>query len=198
MAVSRFVAVLGICAVLAACNESAATPPAASAPSQKPPVGKIGQLRLADNLDRADGYCLDILGSGDHIRTDMPLTVHNCKPGLYEDEAVMLESDGKIHFPAYGVCATAAGVNKTVLAGAAVMPRGCGERSPFLEAQYLQHFVFRADKRVELSGSGLCLTAGADSASTFDASHRWRSLSMQKCEDAPLAQSQWQFFEPKE
>lgn len=186
--------VLSLVLPLIACGKQ----PQTKAKFTPPPIGKIGQLRLADNLDRADGYCLDILGSGDHIRTDMPLTVHNCKPGLYEDEAVMLEADGKIHFPAYGVCATAAGVNQTVLAGAAVMPRGCGERSPFLEAQYLQHFVFRTDKRVELSGSGLCLTAGADSASTFDPSHRWRSLSMQKCENAPLAQSQWRFVDAEE
>ena len=32
-----------------------------------------GHLRLVDNLDRPeDGYCLDILGSGQYIRFDMP------------------------------------------------------------------------------------------------------------------------------
>lgn len=187
-----FIPLLALNFLLAACAESA-PPPAV----QAPPVGKTGQLRLADNLDRTDGYCLDILGSGEYIRFDMPMTVHNCKPGLYEDEAVMWEADGKIRFPAYNACATAAGINQTVLAGAAVMPRVCGERSPFLEAQYLQHFVYRADGRVELSGSGLCLTAGGDSAATFDAGHRWRTLSLQKCNDVPLSHSQWRFFEPK-
>ena len=160
-----------------------------------PPIDKIGQLRLADNLDRDDGYCLDILGSGEYIRFDMPMTVHNCKPGLYEDEAVMWQADGTIRFSAYNACATAAGVNQSVLAGAAVMPRACGERSPFLEGQYLQHFNYREDGRIELVGSGLCLTAGADSDATFDPSHRWRTLSMQPCQNAPLAQSQWVFYE---
>lgn len=160
-----------------------------------PPIDKIGQLRLADNLDRDDGYCLDILGSGEYVRFDMPMTVHNCKPGLYEDEAVMWQADGKIRFPAYNACATAAGVNQSVLAGAAVMPRACGERSPFLESQYLQHFNYRDDGRIELADSGLCLTAGADSDATFDPSHRWRTLSMQPCQNAPLAQSQWVFYE---
>ena len=52
----------------------------------------MGHLRLVDKLDRPqDGYCLDIMGSGDHIRPDLPMTVHNCKPGLYADEAVRLE-----------------------------------------------------------------------------------------------------------
>lgn len=37
-----------------------------------------GHLRLVDKLDRPqDGYCLDIMGSGDHIRPDLPMTVHN-------------------------------------------------------------------------------------------------------------------------
>lgn len=188
--------VLPLALPLAACAQQSASAPAAQfAP---PPLNKAGQLRLADNLDREDGYCLDILGSGEYIRFDMPMTVHNCKLGLYADEAVEWQADGKIRFPAYNACATAAGVNQSVLAGAAVMPRACDERSPFLESQYLQHFRYRDDGRIELAGSGLCLTAGADSAATFDATHRWRTLSMQACETAPLAQSQWYFHEVKE
>ncbi|SUA36630.1 Uncharacterised protein [Neisseria zoodegmatis] len=182
------------CIALAACSETGNAAP--GQPAAAP--GQIGHLRLADNLDRPqDGYCLDILGSGQHIRFDMPMTAHNCKPGLYEDEAVLMEKDGKIHFPAYGVCATVAGINNTVLAGAAVMPRLCGERSPFLESQHLQHFVHRSDGRIELAGSGLCLTVGTESASTFDATHRWRALFMQKCEQAPLPLSKWRFSVPK-
>lgn len=78
-----------------------------------------GHLRLMDNLDRPqDGYCLDILGSGQYIRFDMPMSAHNCKPGLYMDEAVVLEKNGRIRFPAYDACATVAGINKSALAGA--------------------------------------------------------------------------------
>jgi hypothetical protein len=53
-----------------------------------------GHLRLVDDLDRPqDGYCLDIVGSGQHIRFDLPLIAHNCKTGLYADEAVVLEKN---------------------------------------------------------------------------------------------------------
>lgn len=158
---------------------------------------QAGHLRLVDPLDRPqDGYCLDILGSGPHIRFDMPMTAHNCKPGLYADEAVAWDRDGKIRFPAYDVCATVAGIQKTVLAGAAVMPRACDERSPFLEAQHLQHFIHRPDGRVELAGSGLCLSAGVESARTFAPDHRWRVLSMQRCQDVPLSHSRWRLVIP--
>lgn len=156
-----------------------------------------GHLRLVDNLDRPeDGYCLDILGSGQYIRFDMPITAHNCKPGLYHDEAVIFETNGRIRFPAYNACATAAGINKSVLTGAAVMPRACGERSPFLEADSLQRFIHRQDGRIELAGSGLCLTVGNESDSTFDETHRWRTLFMAHCDEAKLSHSQWHFVVP--
>lgn len=165
---------------------------------QNAPAEHVGHLRLVDDLDRPhDGYCLDILGSGRHIRFDMPMSAHNCKPGLYDDEAVVWDADGKIRFPAYGACATVAGINNTVLAGAALMPRACGERSPFLEAQHLQHFVHRQDGRIELKGSGLCLTVGTESAPTFEPAHRWRTLFMQHCEHAPPSHSQWRFVVPR-
>lgn len=47
------------------------------------------QMKLISLLDRSDGYCLDVLGSGNNVRFDMPLTTHNCKEGLYADEAVI-------------------------------------------------------------------------------------------------------------
>ena len=87
---------------------------AQAAPPERPP----GHLRLIDKLDRPDdGYCLDIMGSGDHIRPDLPMTAHNCKPGLYADEAVRLAPDGRLFFPAYQLCATVAGLNGRALAG---------------------------------------------------------------------------------
>ena len=92
------------------------------AQAQTAPERQPGHLRLIDKLDRPeDGYCLDILGSGDDIRADLPMTVHNCKPGLYADEAVRLEPDGRLYFPAYRLCATVAGLNGRALAGAALV-----------------------------------------------------------------------------
>lgn len=166
---------------------------AQSAPNQLIP----GQLRLVDNLDRPeDGYCLDIVGSGAYLRFDMPMTAHNCKPGLYADEAVVLEPNGYIRFPAYDKCATAAGLNSRALPGAAIIPRDCGERSPFLDAEALQLFVLKANGQVELKGSGLCLTVGHKSDSTFSDEHRWRALFLEECEVAVLARSRWKFTVP--
>lgn len=157
-----------------------------------------GHLKLIAPLDRPeDGYCLDILGSGSHIRFDLPMTAHNCKPGLYADEAVVLEQHGYIRFPAYNKCATAAGLNGRALPGAAMVARDCGERSPFMEAETLQIFVFKKNGQVELSGSGLCLTAGPESASTFSEDHRWRALYLERCTTADSARSRWQFTIPK-
>ena len=153
----------------------------------------VGHLKLIDDLDRPhDGYCLDIVGSGRHIRFDLPLTAHNCKPGLYPDEAVVVENR-RIRFPAYGVCATVAGLNGRALPGAAVVPRACGERTPFMEADKLQRFSFRSDGRIELEGSSLCLTVGENSDSTFDPAHRWRTLFVDHCERTEPARSRWKF-----
>lgn len=161
------------------------------------PANAPGHLRLVDNLDRPeDGYCVDVAGSGNHIRFDMPLTAHNCKPGLYADEAVVLEPNGYIRFPAYGACVTAAGINGRALPHASLVPRGCGERSPFLIADPLQRFVHRSDGRMELAGSGLCMTVGEQSDSTFEATHRWRPLYLIQCDQAELSLSNWKFEHP--
>lgn len=158
------------------------------------PSIQVGHLKLIDSLDRPkDGYCLDIVGSGRHIRFDLPMTAHNCKPGLYDDEAVTIEANGRVRFPAYNACATVAGLNGRALPGAAVMPRGCGEKTPFLDAEKLQSFAFRKDGRLELKGTGLCMTAGNVSDSTFDASHRWRTLYMERCDATEPSRSRWHF-----
>lgn len=133
-----------------------------------------------------------MVDSGQYIRFDLPLTAHNCKPGFYADETVQL-SDDRIVFPAYGACATVAGINGRALAGAAVAPRRCGERSPFMEAVALQRFTFHADGKVELQGSGLCLTASEESDATFEPTHRWRALFVQHCPKALPALSHWVF-----
>ena len=165
-----------------------------------PDSGVPGHFRLQDNLDRPqDGYCLDVVGSGQYIRFDLPLTAHNCKPGLYQDEAVVIEANSRIRFSAYGACATVAGLDGRALPNTAVVPRECGERSPFMEANALQRFKFRTDGLVELQGSGLCLTVGEESASTFDSTHRWRPLFVDHCETVKPALSRWKFtpYSPK-
>jgi hypothetical protein len=164
---------------------------------ERPWHAGAGHLRLADDLDRPqDGYCLDVVGSGRHLRFDLPLIAHNCKPGLYADEAVIMEPSGTIRFPAYDKCATVAGLNSRALPGAALVPRECGEKTPFLDAERLQKFHHREDGRVELAGSGLCLTVGRKSDSTFSPEHRWRPLFVESCEDAEPTRSRWKFAVP--
>ena len=158
-----------------------------------------GHLRLVNNLDRPqDGYCLDIVGSGEQLRFALPLIAHNCKVGLYADEAVKIEPNGYIRFPALDKCATVAGLNSRALPGAALVPRECGEKTPFLDADALQKFHHRKDGRIELAGSGLCLTVGRESDSTFYSDHRWRTLFVESCEDAEPARSRWKFVVPRQ
>ena len=153
-----------------------------------------GHLKLKDTLDRPeDGYCLNVVGSGQHIRFDMPLTAHNCKPGLYADEAVIMEPNGTIRFSAYNRCTTVSGVNSRALPGTAVISAGCGEKTPFLNTKGLQSFTQHKDGKLELAGTDLCLTVGKESARTFSPDHRWRPLFVDKCEDVVPARSQWEF-----
>lgn len=160
-------------------------------------VKGAGHLRLVENLDRPeDGYCLDIVGSGQHVRFDLPLIAHNCKPGLYADEAVKIEQNGYIRFTAFDKCATVAGLNSRALPGAALVPRECGEETPFLVAEKLQNFHLRKDKLIELVGSGLCLTVGKESDSTFSTEHRWRPLFVESCKDVDPERSKWKFVDP--
>ena len=181
-------ALLGAIVFLAVSNVASA---AVSPPES--PLANAGHLRLIEPLDRPqDGYCLDIMGSGRYVRFDMPMTAHNCKSGLYADEAVVLD-EGTIRFPAYNVCATAAGLNKKVLPHTAVVPRRCNEESPFIIAGPMQKFTLRADGYVELTGSGLCMTVGDYSESTFDDTHRWRPLYLDRCDRVEEERSKWKF-----
>ena len=192
---STAAAVIALACIPAAAPTAAAADTGSTAPIE-PGEPPRTYLRLVDDLDRPDdGYCLDVLGSGDAVRLDMPLTAHNCKPGYYADEGVTLADDGTLLFPAYGGCVTAMGVNASALPGASLMLKRCGERTPFLEAPMMQGFVHEADGRVRLAGSALCLEAGADSAPTFDPTHRWRTLALADCEDGDPARSRWRFEE---
>lgn len=154
-------------------------------------------MRLVDDLDRPqDGWCLDVVGSGPYIRFDMPLIGHNCKPGLFADEAVILRPDGTLFFPAYQGCVTVMGLNQFALPGASLMLKPCGHEAPFLVAENFQHFDHLPDGRVQLRGTSLCVTMGDVSEVTFDITHAWRTLAVQRCEESDLALSTWYFINP--
>lgn len=153
-------------------------------------------LKLIDLLDRTDGYCIDVAGSGNHVRFDLPLLTHNCKEGLYADEAVIHNDDGTISFPAYNGCVTVMGVNDHALPYNALMIKQCNVDSPFLNATKFQKFKFNKDNQVQLIGTALCITTGDTSEITFSPNHRWRSLYMQECSLADKKRSQWKLVTP--
>lgn len=155
-------------------------------------------MRLQDDLDRPlDGWCLDVVGSGPNIRFDMPLIGHNCKPGLFADEAVEFTEDGQIRFPAYpGYCVTVMGLNEYALPGAALMLKPCGERIPFLNAPKFQTFEHLENGMVRLKGSNLCITVGDVSERTFDPTHAWRTLFVDWCDECDPERSTWNFVRP--
>lgn len=156
------------------------------------------QLRLLVPLDRpVDGYCVDVPGTGQNLRIDLPLFAHNCKPVLTIDSTVILASDGLIRFPAVDQCMTVAGVNSRTLAGASVLLRKCNESMPFFETSELQRFTLHDYGRLELSGSELCLTVGSQSATTYSPADRWRTLFVDDCATVEPARSRWSFAAPR-
>ena len=154
-------------------------------------------MKLLDLLDRKnDGYCLDVVGSGSTIRLDMPLITHNCKEGLYADEAVVHKADGTLYFPAYDGCVTVMGLNNHALPYNALILKRCNVDQPFLAATKFQKFSMNKNKQLQLNGSNLCITVGDTSKETYSPDHRWRSLYMQDCSIASSHLSQWLFLRP--
>ena len=142
-------------------------------------------LRLIDRLDRPqDGYCIDIPGTPGNLRTDIPLFAHNCKAGLPPDAAVVFTPEGYIRFPGPDKCVTIAGVNRGGLPGAAAMLADCGASSIFFNAANFQRFELKADGKLVLENSSLCLAVGAVSAATYSSADRWRTLFVDDCDTA--------------
>ena len=154
-------------------------------------------LRLIDRLDRPqDGYCIDIPGTPGNLRTDIPLFAHNCKVGLPPDAAVVFTREGYIRFPAPDKCVTIAGVNRGALPGAAAMLADCGTSSIFFNAANFQRFELKADGKLVLKDSNLCLAVGAVSAATYSSADRWRTLFVDDCDRADARLSRWEFITP--
>jgi hypothetical protein len=154
-------------------------------------------LRLLDRLDRPqDGYCFDILGTPGKLRLDLPLFAHNCKPRLTVDSAVVLDAQGRILFTEPNVCVTVAGVNGRALPGTSIILRSCDERSSFFQSQPLQRFDLHDDGRLELQGTGLCVSVGDRSDTTYSTADRWRPLFVADCRTASPDLSRWTLVKP--
>ena len=173
---------------------------AASSMAQDNSWRDIGMhMRTIDDLDRPqDGWCLDAVGFGPHIRFDMPLIGHNCKPGLFADEAVQFTESGQIRFPAYNnACVTVMGLNHYALQGASLMLKACGQEIAFLNAPKFQHFEHLENGAVKLKGSNLCISMGDESKETFDPTHAWRTLYMERCDEIDHSRATWKFIKPQ-
>lgn len=153
-------------------------------------------LQLKDKLDRPlDGYCLDVVGSGQYIRFDMPLTAHNCKgPQVYADEVVEYRTDKTLYFPAYKGCVTVMGLNDRALSGNSLMLKECGIEQPFLNAKNFQRFEFNEAGQIRLEGSQLCVAVGDESHTTYSKEHRWRNLFVTKCDLVQPKYSSWRLI----
>lgn len=152
------------------------------------------QIKLIDPLDRPqDGYCLDVLGSGNYIRPDMPLMGHNCKPGLYVDEAFIFRKDGTIYSPVLNLCATIAGVNNYVLDHTPLVLKECNKDTPFVNAKFMQAFEYTKSKKLKHKNSNKCLEMGEESSRTFSPKHTWRTLYMKECSKTDIKRSTWYF-----
>lgn len=149
------------------------------------------QMRLSDDLDfPGEGYCIDVVGVGPSARADLPLVAHNCLPELNRVDRVVVEQDGRLMMPAYDACVTAFGV-AAPLPGAAVILQPCNGGGSFLPAGRLQIFERTATNQLQLSGTDLCLVVGPDAARTLSPTHRWRTLTMERCATADPALSVW-------
>jgi len=149
-------------------------------------------MRLIDDLDYpGEGYCIDVRGVGQTARTDLPLVMHNCLPDRRSTDRMAVLRNGRIEMPAYDACVTALG-GFNVLPGIPVMLRPCGTSESFLPAERFQTFERTDQNQLRLSGSSLCLAAGAVSDRTFSPSDRWRNLTLEPCNEVPLSLSAWQ------
>ena len=64
-------------------------------------------LRVIAPLDESRGYCLDIPGHMAGVRIDLPLHVHTCKHGIWNQDGrfdVAALANGVIRMPHYELC----------------------------------------------------------------------------------------------
>lgn len=155
---------------------------------------QVPQLRTQSDLGFPDeGYCVDVLGIGDTARADLPLIAHNCLPAANtSDRFVEERSDGSLYMPAFDSCVTALAVGEGLLPGAPLVLRPCGADESFLPAGRLQNFEKTENGYMRLASTELCLAVGPDAAPTFNATHRWRTLTMERCATLDAEFGLWQ------
>lgn len=135
-----------------------------------------------DRLDEPEGYCLDVPGWGRRLNLDAPLMAHTCKPGAADELFTPGHpGPGQLYMKAYQLCVTAASDRP----GAQVFLKACGSTR-------LQRFTLRPSGRIRLDGSQVCLTvAGGKGEPTGGPSHLRRDVTLESCDSAEPALSQW-------
>ena len=170
------------------------TLPPASLPNtdghyEAPVTGK-GYLRLRDNLDDPQGYCVDVAGFGANIRLDAPLQAHTCKGGA-ADQLFEMEKrrGGAVRLSAYSRCLTATASTP----GSTLVLASCGE------ALSTQSFAWLHGEHLALSDvdapdrGDLCIAVAAGTGEPAGGrNHLRRDLGLYECDGTDPSLTAWE------
>ena len=142
-------------------------------------------IKLADQLDEEEYYCLDITGStySNNLKLEDPLQAHTCKTGKAPDQEFIAKGNTLV-ISAYDRCLTASGSSGSALPGSAVLLRECDESNS-------QNFDILSSGQIEFNNSGLCVAAGDVSQKASGPSHLWRVASLQSCQSTDSKLTTW-------
>lgn len=139
-------------------------------------------LKLVDQLDESESYCMDVTGWADHLKLEDPLQAHTCKPNSPDQEYVV--EGNTLKMPEYNRCLTASASGDMTLPGAALLMRACNDSN-------MQNFKLLSSGRIQLTGSNLCVAAGNESLEASGPSHVWRVASVQPCDSTDQKLITW-------
>lgn len=148
------------------------------------------EVLLADELDEARGYCLDIAGGrGKNAPLDQGLQAHTCyhyTGGILEDQGFDAAhiDEGQFRIPYFDVCMSVSSVE----AGAAISLDQCSTADT-------QKFTLKPDGQlIAQTDPELCVTISSTEKKEGRGGtpiHVMRPLSLQPCDDAVKAYQTW-------
>ncbi len=151
------------------------------------------EVQLADKLDEARGYCVDIAGGkGKNAPLDKGLQAHTCyhyTGGILEDQGFdeALISEGRFRIPYFDVCMAV----PSVKAGAPVSLGQCTDADT-------QKFTLDDNGQlVTQADPDLCVTVSSTEKKEGRGGspiHVMRPLSLQSCDEANKAHQTWSLF----
>ena len=167
------------------------SPIATDAQTPTAATGSAGLLRLTDNLDDPQGYCVDVAGFGANIRLDAPLQAHTCKPGSDDQLFATGDNDGRgFRLVEYHLCLAAAMEEPN----AEVIVAACDS------GMVGQPFLLNNEGRVYLDreyGPTLCLGVAPGSGEPAGGrNHLRRDLALYDCEHTDPALITWEMVNP--